>query len=29
MLKRNPMILVVMAAMTVIFGFAFFINAGP
>jgi hypothetical protein len=29
MLKRNPMILVVMAAMAVIFGFAFFINAAP
>jgi hypothetical protein len=29
MLKRNPMILLVMAAMTVIFGFAFFISAGP
>jgi hypothetical protein len=29
MVKRNPMVLVVMAAIAVIFGFAFFINASP
>jgi hypothetical protein len=29
MVKRNPMVLVVMAAIAVIFGFAFFINSAP